>query len=343
MCKRCGKVKFVASCAADATYNWALLKSISNKYLVTLERNQTLEVKFDPTNIVTIGAGSKRSGEAGRGDYSLVPAEVIAAYAQHLQEGVAKGYPRNNWKLGQPLSRLHSSLLRHSFQLLSGKLDEPHDRAVLFNIGSIIFTRAAIKDGRLPDSLEDVFDDTQFREFYGRPRVQPDAELNPEPIAVCPSLLDTAMAEAEAQAHAKAVSEIVACSGLPPELLETSHPEGTPDERYREIRTPQPAIVIPHGVTSESTTGGTGLTAPAFAVGDRVRTTKNGWRSQTGMVGTIIFMSPMTADATVRYDTMEDGWGREGSSRPDCEYTPVSSLQHLPSEPAQPTEQEYNG
>jgi len=129
-----------------------------------------MDIKFDKENIVTIGVGSQRSGEAGRGDYSLLPSEVIEVYAKHLQAGVAKGYGRNNWKLGQPLSRLHSSMLRHGFQLLSGQLDEPHDRAVLFNIGSIIFTRAQIKAGKLPDSLEDIFDDAQFREFYGRDR-----------------------------------------------------------------------------------------------------------------------------------------------------------------------------
>ena len=63
-------------------------------------------------------------------------------------------------------------MLRHGFQLLSGQLDEPHDRAVLFNIGSIIFTRSQIKAGKLPESLEDVFDDAQFKEFYGRERTK---------------------------------------------------------------------------------------------------------------------------------------------------------------------------
>lgn len=129
-----------------------------------------MEIKFEESNIKDIGNGSKRSGELGRGDYSLVPKEVIEAYAKHLQSGVEKGYPRNNWKLGQPLSRLHSSLLRHSFQLLSGALDEPHASAVLFNIGAIIYTREAIKVGKLPESLEDVFDGEQFKTFYGRYR-----------------------------------------------------------------------------------------------------------------------------------------------------------------------------
>lgn len=139
----------------------------------------TPKVKFDPNNITTIGQGSKRSGERGRGDYSLVPKEVVDAYAKHLQEGVERGYPRNNWTLGQPLSRLHSSMLRHAFQLLNGELDEPHDRAVLFNIGAIIYMRAKIKVGQLPDTLEDVFTDAQFQAFYGRPRCSGIQVLNP--------------------------------------------------------------------------------------------------------------------------------------------------------------------
>jgi len=130
------------------------------------------EIKFNKDSLTEIGQGSQRSSESGRGDYSLLPSVVIAAYAKHLQEGVEKGYPRNNWQKGQPLSRLHSSLLRHSFQLLDGQLDEPHDRAVLFNIGAIIYTRNAIKEGTLPESLEDVFTDEQFKEYYGRERGQ---------------------------------------------------------------------------------------------------------------------------------------------------------------------------
>jgi hypothetical protein len=113
--------------------------------------------------------GAVRSSAEGRGRYDLVPQIVIDRFAKHLEKG-AKKYTDNNWQKGMNIRRCLSSLLRHAFQLLIGDETEDHLAAIIFNAGAVMFFRDKIKNGERPESLEDLFDDGQFRRFYGRDR-----------------------------------------------------------------------------------------------------------------------------------------------------------------------------
>jgi hypothetical protein len=115
------------------------------------------------------GTGAVRSSAEGRGRYDLVPQIVIDRFAKHLEKG-AKKYTDNNWQKGMNIRRCLSSLLRHAFQLLIGDETEDHLAAIIFNAGAVMFFRDKIKNGERPESLEDLFDDGQFRRFYGRDR-----------------------------------------------------------------------------------------------------------------------------------------------------------------------------
>jgi hypothetical protein len=57
----------------------------------------------------------------------------------HYAAGAEK-YGRNNWKLGQPISVLLDSGLRHCFKGISGNDDEPHIRAAAWNFLCAVWT-----------------------------------------------------------------------------------------------------------------------------------------------------------------------------------------------------------
>lgn len=59
--------------------------------------------------------------------------------AIHYEEGATK-YGDNNWQRGLPVSRYLSSAIRHYLKFRRGDQDEPHDRAVLWNLTAIIWT-----------------------------------------------------------------------------------------------------------------------------------------------------------------------------------------------------------
>jgi hypothetical protein len=114
--------------------------------------------------------GAVRSSAEGRGMYDLVPSIVVDRLAKHLEKG-AKKYGLNNYQKGMNIRRCMSSLLRHAFQVLDGDETEDHLAAILFNAGCVMFFRDKIKNGERTDSLEDLFDDAQFKKFYGRDRI----------------------------------------------------------------------------------------------------------------------------------------------------------------------------
>ena len=64
---------------------------------------------------------------------------ALLELAIHFEEG-AKKYNDNNWKLGIPTKVYIDSALRHYFKLLRGDTDEPHHRAVLWNLVCCIWT-----------------------------------------------------------------------------------------------------------------------------------------------------------------------------------------------------------
>lgn len=58
---------------------------------------------------------------------------MLLEVAKHFEEG-AKKYGDNNWQKGIPVYCYIDSALRHYFKWLRGDVDEPHDRAVCWNL-----------------------------------------------------------------------------------------------------------------------------------------------------------------------------------------------------------------
>ena len=103
----------------------------------------------------TFTTGSVRGDRTGKGRYDLLPREAIHRYAQLLERG-ATAYGDNNWRLGQPFSRVMDSLLRHAFQAAAGMTDEDHLAAVIFNAAALITYQEMIARGELPADLNDL-------------------------------------------------------------------------------------------------------------------------------------------------------------------------------------------
>ena len=58
---------------------------------------------------------------------------MILEVAKHFEEGAQK-YGENNWQKGLPAQCYMDSALRHYLKYLRGDNDEPHDRAVTWNL-----------------------------------------------------------------------------------------------------------------------------------------------------------------------------------------------------------------
>jgi hypothetical protein len=98
--------------------------------------------------------GSVRGDQSGKGRYDLLPREAIHRLAQLYERG-AEAYGDNNWRLGQPFSRVASSMLRHAFQAANGDTDEDHLAAVMFNAAALATYEELIRAGKLPAELDD--------------------------------------------------------------------------------------------------------------------------------------------------------------------------------------------
>ncbi len=66
-------------------------------------------------------------------------ATMVLEVAKHFEEG-AKKYGENNWQKGIPVNCYIDSAIRHYLKWLRGDQDEPHDRAVCWNIICAIWT-----------------------------------------------------------------------------------------------------------------------------------------------------------------------------------------------------------
>lgn len=65
--------------------------------------------------------------------------EMILEVSKHFAEGMKK-YGRDNWMKGIPVERYIDSSLRHLMKFKAGMMDEPHDRAFVWNILCCIWT-----------------------------------------------------------------------------------------------------------------------------------------------------------------------------------------------------------
>jgi hypothetical protein len=100
--------------------------------------------------------GSKRDTAEGKGRYDLLAFYALQRLAQHYENGAVK-YGDHNWRKGQPLSRYLSSTLRHITKWAMGFRDEDHLAAALWNIASIIETEEMIAQGKLSNTLDDIW------------------------------------------------------------------------------------------------------------------------------------------------------------------------------------------
>ena len=64
---------------------------------------------------------------------------MLLETAIHFEDG-AKKYGDNNWRKGIPVKVFLDSALRHYIKFLRGDKDEPHDRAVCWNLMCAIWT-----------------------------------------------------------------------------------------------------------------------------------------------------------------------------------------------------------
>jgi hypothetical protein len=103
----------------------------------------------------TYETGAIRSAEAGKGRFDLVPFEAVQSLARRLEYGVKQGYPERNWEKGMPLSRILSSMRRHSMQV-GYDFTEDHLGAVLFGAAAFTAIAARIEAGLLPKELDDI-------------------------------------------------------------------------------------------------------------------------------------------------------------------------------------------
>ena len=106
----------------------------------------------DPQEFET---GAHRDSQEGKGRPSLLPALVLYRWGILMQKGEAH-YDTHNWEKGIPLSRWLDSAFRHLLALMDGSDDEDHASALLFNAGGYMWTEEAIRQGKLPKSLDDL-------------------------------------------------------------------------------------------------------------------------------------------------------------------------------------------
>lgn len=67
------------------------------------------------------------------------PLTALLETAVHFEDG-AKKYGDNNWRKGIPVKVFLDSALRHYIKFLRGDKDEPHDRAICWNLMCAMWT-----------------------------------------------------------------------------------------------------------------------------------------------------------------------------------------------------------
>ena len=89
---------------------------------------------------------------------------MLLEVSKHFEEG-AKKYGENNWQKGIPESSYIDSAVRHYLKWLRGDNDERHDRAFVWNIMCLIWTREHITDKPATDK-KCVETDCYFNDDY---------------------------------------------------------------------------------------------------------------------------------------------------------------------------------
>jgi hypothetical protein len=85
----------------------------------------------------------------------LLPFQALMEVSKVFEEG-AKKYRANNWRRGIPLSRYADSGPRHFAKWMAGMRDENHLEMAAWNFLCLIETQLLIKQGLLPEALNDL-------------------------------------------------------------------------------------------------------------------------------------------------------------------------------------------
>lgn len=109
----------------------------------------------DSGNHTSFETGSVRSDDTDKPRYELIPVEALERLAMLYTRG-AKVYGPDNWSRGQPFRRVFGSMLRHAFAWAKGERDEDHLAAVAWNAFALMYFEEALKQGTLPESLNDM-------------------------------------------------------------------------------------------------------------------------------------------------------------------------------------------
>lgn len=128
----------------------------------------------------TFETGALREVPVGKGRWDLIPFEPMMRLARHYENGAKKYAPRN-WQKGLPLSNFLGALARHTFRLMEGDASEDHAAAIAWNIFGFMWTEQRIKDGLLPQSLNDL---DPIPEWQPPPAQQQDVEITIAPFAL---------------------------------------------------------------------------------------------------------------------------------------------------------------
>jgi len=99
--------------------------------------------------------GAQRDIRRGKGRMDLMPPRALLAISKIYEEGCFK-YGNRNWEKGIPLHCFLDSALRHLMNFQEGKKDEPHLWMAGWNILCLIETEERIKEGILPEELNDL-------------------------------------------------------------------------------------------------------------------------------------------------------------------------------------------
>jgi len=103
----------------------------------------------------TFPTGAKRNDATGKGAYDDFSPLAMQRVAELLERG-ASIYGSLNYAKGMPMKRTLQSILRHTYQYLSGCRKEDHLSAIIFGSMVLIHTEEMIKRGVLPAELDDL-------------------------------------------------------------------------------------------------------------------------------------------------------------------------------------------
>lgn len=111
-----------------------------------------VDVTYSPQ--ITFPSGAVRGSDVS--DFTAdIPPEVLTTFATALEDGKAKGYPRDNWKKGFPVRSVIAHLLIHILKYREGDTSEDHLAHALFNLAVLIRQRAHPKYAALDDRVMD--------------------------------------------------------------------------------------------------------------------------------------------------------------------------------------------